>query len=347
MASSQISSYRWFNEPEVETPWLVYGLIPADGYSAVCGKPKAGKSCWVRNLSVAVIKGHDFLGRPVRIPPNTGRVLYLQLDRKDKPGRVTAQFKALGLTAEEAPRLTMRLAEHLPAGGDFKERLDWLKKEVTAATPNLIVIDLLWQFVIAKNSNDYTAVLDGINSLQDALNEVGYKGALVAVMHGRKATNPNDQFDDFLGSTGQRGSFSTNIMLSQYKREKLRTIASDQTDIEALLGEIPETVIAQNPDGTLSLGQPISELVKVEQQSKREQDLQRLIIFVESHPGIEMERITQDLSMSKKNALSLLETGKELIQRQGKGLKGDPFRYYPKGYVAPKSEAEVASAVIQ
>jgi hypothetical protein len=329
-AVQSLESYKWFEEPEVETPWLVYGLIPADGYSSICGKPKAGKSTMVRNLIVSVIKGTPFLGRVIDLPGRVGRVLYQHLDRKDKPGRVAAQLKQLGLTKEDAPRLTMRLAEHLPSK-DYAERLKWLQGEVKASAPDLIVIDLMWQFVVAKNSNDYNAVLDGINDLQDALNQVGYKGALIAVMHGRKATNPNDQFDDFLGSTGQRGSFSTNIMLSQYKKDKLRTIASDQTDIEDRLGEIPETAIVRNLDGTLRLGLPVAELQQAEKKSKDEEDITKLLVFLDSNPGMEMETITDRLLMSKKRILFLLREVKNLTSRTGKGVKGDPYLYFPKG----------------
>jgi RecA-family ATPase len=337
-----MSNYQWFDEPEVATPWLVYGLIPADGYSSIVGKPKAGKSTFVRNLAVAVIKGHDFLGRKVIVPSGGGgKVLYLQLDRKDKPGRVTAQFKALGLTKDDAPRLVMRLAEHLPPLQEFSQRLEWLRVQVDAAKPDLIVIDLLWQFVVVQNANDYTAVLNRLNEMQDALNKIKYQGAVIAVMHGRKATNPNDSFDDILGSTGQRGSFSTNVMLTQYKNDQIRTISSDQTDMAEEYGEILETVITRRADGTLALGQRKSELEAKAKESKTEGDLAKLITYIAKHPGIEMETITTALSISKKYALSLLAKEPDLC-KTGAGKKGDPFKYSIKGY-----EPEVTHATIQ
>ena len=332
--ATQEQKYEWFTEPEIETQWLVDGLIPADGYSAIVGKPKAGKSTVLRNLVVAVIKGHPFLGRAVELPPGTGKVLYIHLDRKDQPAKVAAELRKLGITKQESPRMIMRLAQHLPSNV-FEERLEWLKKEVEVTQPNLIVIDLLWQFVRAKSSNDYNAVLEGINALQDALIHVKYKGALIAAVHGRKATNPNDQFDDFLGSTGQRGSFSTNIMLTQYRKEGLYTIISDQTERDAIFGEIPETTIVRNPDGTLSLGTPMASLVKEAKQAKSNDDFDSLVSFIREHPGCEMKDITQGLSMSNKYALillermpkSLLNSGSEILRREGKGHKGDPYRF--------------------
>ncbi len=320
-------NYSWFDEPEPNTPWLVHGLIPADGYTSVVGKPKAGKSSAVRNLAVAVLKGREFLGRAMLIPPGEGRVLYLQLDRKDRPGRVSSQFRSLGVTREESSRLVMRLGEHLPAG-NFEERLKWLAAEVKSAKPDLIVIDLFWQFASVGNTNEYAASLNAINQLQDALTAIPFKGAVVAVMHGRKATNPNDPFDDVLGSTSQRGSFSTTLMCTQHKKEQLRTIASDQTDKDDRLGEIPETIVIQNPDGTLALEAPISELEQAKKHSKSEEDLKKLLTFIDRNPGSDMDTILRGLGMSRKHALVLFRNADGLIHRTGDGIKGSPHRYY-------------------
>ncbi|WP_433965982.1 AAA family ATPase [Tunturiibacter gelidiferens] len=318
----------WHLIPHTPVKWLVDGLLPADGYSALCGKPKAGKSTAIRNLIASVVKSRPFLGRPVNVPESGGRVLYVHLDRKDKPARVVAELKTLGITSpDEVSRLHLMVAEDLPSGS-FQDRLDWLKSRITDAKPHLIVIDLLWQFVCATNANDYKATLDGINALQDALNQVAYEGALVVAIHGRKATNPDQPFDDVLGSTGQRGSFSTLLMLTQYRREQKYTIMSDQTEREAPWGELDETVIERNADGTLSLGQSFAELESGNKRAKRESDIQRLLKFLEVNPGSETEEIMVKLAMSKAHLLQLLATIDGLIYRTGRGVKGDPLKYF-------------------
>ncbi len=186
---------NWFDLPQPTTTWLVDGLIPSDGHAAVCGKPKAGKSTFLRNLITAIIKNQKFFDRSIDIPTGTGRVLYLHLDRKDQPWRVAKELRDLGITEEESLRLVFKTAQEIPLDS-FEKRLDWLKKQIIVVKPHLIVIDLMWQFVVANNANDYNAVLDGINRLQDALIAAKYHGALIVALHGRKATNPNDPADD-------------------------------------------------------------------------------------------------------------------------------------------------------
>ena len=327
-----------FNIPSPETSWLADGLIPSDGHCSICGKPKAGKSTFVRNLVTSVIKGRPFVGRSIDIPAGTGRVLYIHLDRKDQPWRVSAELRQLGITEQESSRLVFKTAQDVPES--FSERLAWLQKEAVAHNPHLIVIDLLWQFVIAKNSNDYNAVLDGINALQDALIKVGYKGALVVTLHGRKATNPNEPFDDVLGSTGQRGSFSTNIMLSRYRKENVYTIMSDQTERDEVYGEIPETILHRNTDATLSLLRPFDQLCNEEKENKTEAALRRVLKFISETPGCEMTHIIDGLGMSKKTALKLLRTAPELWYTSGKGEKGDPLKYFLNQVLDPQVEAQ-------
>src|SRR5437762_3153825 len=104
---------EWFNLKAPITKWLVYGLITSDDNFAVVGKPKAGKSSFTRNLVVCIIKGTPFLGRAIDTNREAGRVLYVHLDRKDRAARVGADFKRLGVTAQEAKRLVLIGAQEI------------------------------------------------------------------------------------------------------------------------------------------------------------------------------------------------------------------------------------------
>lgn len=303
--------------------WIVDGLLPADGHSAIVGKPKAGKSTLIRNLVASVIKSRPFLNRQVNVPKGTGTVLYIHLDRKDRPARVAAELRELGITErDEVSRLRLMVPEELPA--DIDSRLQWLKREIEEFKPNLLVIDLMLQFLDVQNSNDYKQTLAAINRLQDVLSAAHFGGALVAAFHSRKAVNPDCPADDVLGSTAIRGSFGTLILLSQNRKEKLYTIMSDQTDREQPWGEIDPTEIIRNPDGTMELGCSLYVLQKTEKAAKIQSDLRRLLTFLNEHPDSSTSDLTEALGISKARLLALIERGGDLIMSTGEGVKGDP-----------------------
>ena len=321
---------NWWNISSPKVTWLVDGLIPADGHTALVGKPKAGKSTACRQLAVCVVKSRPFLGRSTDLPPATGRVLYTHLDRKDRAHKVVAEFKRLGMTEEESSRLRLRTAQDLPSDL-YEERLAWLKKEITEFRPDLVIIDLMWQFVVAKNANDYNAVVVGINKLQDALTQANYKGALVVTLHSRKATNEDDPADDILGSTGQRGSFSTLLFFKRYRNRDYYTVMSDQTERDEVFGEIDETIVTQAPDGTLVLGQKVSDLRVEQRKQEQEENIQRVLRYVYEHPGCTQHDLIDGLKMGKPTLLHCVKEGATLMTTRGSGVKGDPICYYING----------------
>ena|SRR5215469_2042986 len=321
---------NWWDTQEPEVTWLVDGLFPADGYSGLSGKPKAGKSTACRQLAVCVVKSRPFLGRSINLPAGTGRALYIHLDRKDRKHKVVAEFKQLGMTQQESARLRLLTAEDLPSNL-YEQRLAWLQKEIIAFKPHLVVIDLMWQFVDAKNPNAYKEVLDGINKLQDALTEAHYKGALVVTMHARKQTNQDDPADDILGSTGQRGSFSTLLLFSRNRKQNYYTVMSDQTERDEVYGEIDETIVTRSADGMLVLGSKVSDLRRDEHKQKEQENLRRVLQHVREHPGCTQEGMIEALRMSKARLLGYLEETAALMTTRGGGVKGDPLRYYFNG----------------
>jgi hypothetical protein len=291
------------------------------------GKSKAGKSSAIRTLAAAIIKNRSFLGRQVFVPKEGGSVLYIHLDRKDPVSYVAAELRALGITKAESSRLHLVSAQDMPK--DEAMRMGWLIEQVTRLKPTLVVIDLLFQFICVDNSNDYNKNLKVINDLQDRLCKAGFHGHLVTAHHARKANGSVDPFDDLLGSSAIRGSFSTNVLLVHDRKAKYHTIQTDQTQRVKELGEIEETVIERNTDTAEMFLSRTVESIKNEKKKKRETaGAQDVFQFITQHPKCTQKEIMLGLHISKPQVIKFLEEiGTEMLIRSGAGCSGKPFKY--------------------
>lgn len=331
MSTTDTTTEDWFGTPIPQYRWIVDGLIPLDGYTMLVGKPKSGKSTFLRTLVASIVKNRKFIGRSVEVPDGQGRVLYIHVDRKDRKWQVAEDLRdKRHITREEAERVQLRTSENMPH--KWPERLEWLKGEVLKYKPHILVIDLLWRFAAVKNANDYVEVMERLDSLQQKLESIGWEGALVVTMHSRKATNENDEADDVIGSTAQRGSFGSGIYFTHARKAGIYTILSDQTMRDETLGEIDKRVLKLDPvDYTLELGPLVSDLEHAEKEQKTEANAQRLLTFIAQHPRCEMKFITAELRMSKPTVLSLLKRLGDAVRSQGGGVKGDKLLYYVYG----------------
>ncbi len=320
----KVTQSSWYDLPVPETKWLADGLITSDDIVGFVGKPKSGKSTGIRNLTAAVILGRDFLGR--RVTSQTGRVLYIHLDRKDRKHQVAEELKQLGIKRDDSDKLKMLTEADLPKNTGLVERCTWLTDEIRMHDPDLIVIDMLSHFLkTAKGVNDYDSMVDAINFIQDRLAEAGYKGVLLVSLHERKA-GAEDVGDSILGSTAIRGSLSTGLHFKRHKTEKLYTVESDQTH-RGPQGELDETIVNRNSTGVISLGEKYETLKKEEHKSDWLVKCEKVEDYLLNHPDRTTDAIETALGMSSKTLLRILNTS-DRIQFKGEGKKGDPKRFY-------------------
>src|SRR5713101_9181917 len=130
---------NWYALPEEPVEWLVDGLVTTDDCAAANGKPKSGKSTGIRSLIAAVVLGGKFLNRDVCVPPGTGRVLYVHLDRKDRKHRVAKELRQFGITREASSRVRLLTEKDVPAReAGFDAQLRWIANEDAAFKPNIV-----------------------------------------------------------------------------------------------------------------------------------------------------------------------------------------------------------------
>ena len=127
--------------------FVIPNLIPAEGVTLLCAKPKAGKSWFALDLGVAATADRFVLGE---IKPPQGDVLYLALE--DSERRLQRRIAKLLPTFNGAwpSRLTLVRGWRRVNEGGLDDIRQWCG---SVATPMLVVVDVLEKVRPAANSN--------------------------------------------------------------------------------------------------------------------------------------------------------------------------------------------------
>ena len=289
-----------FQEPEETTAWLVDGLLPSGGFSVMVAKPKVGKSTNARTLALHIASGKSFLGRDV----NQGVVIYLALE--EKRSEVKKHFQDMGANGNEEI--------HIYTGGTPTDAIKQIRHAVESLKPSLLIIDPLFRLTKVKDGNDYIQVTNALDPLLRIAREL--KTHVLCVHHSPKGQR--DGGDSVLGSQAIFGSVDTLLIMKRH--EGYRTIQSIQRYGE----DLPETILNYDKNTrTVTIGnaREVEDLAKVRQE---------ILTFLgsQNEPATEplIVKETEGNTALKRKAIRELVSSGE-VKRDGKGGRGDPFKY--------------------
>ena len=258
------TEYDSFSAYELDTmdikppEFIVENMIPT-GLSLLASPTKYGKSWAMLQLCRSVALGTEFLGHKC----NKHDCLYLALE--DSKARLQSRQKKQG-NGQRSPK---GLFYSIKAPTLDKMRLITYLAEQIDENPNikLIVIDTLQKVrshVIDKNTNDYANDYKELSILKEFADD--NKIAILLVHHSRKMADPNDPFNNILGSTGIQGVLDTMIVLYKAKR------GDDNTTIEMTGRDIPSSSTIISLDKREGTGSFLWEVVGTpeEQQALKE-----------------------------------------------------------------------------
>jgi len=289
-------------EPDLPTDYLVDGLLVAGTASLTAAKPKAGKSTFGRNLSVAVAHGEPFLGMQTK----QGEVVYLALEERKQD--VKNDFRAMGVT-ENTPIYVH--AAPMPQDGVLA-----LCDLVRQRRPALVVGDPLFRMVRVKDEKAYAEMYNALGVLIDVSRETNTH--IHVAHHGGKSLKV-DAIDTPLGSTAIAGAVATLIVLKR-NPDDTRTIRT----IARIGKDIPETLLQM--DATTKLLDLGAEKSVAEAETLAKQIVEFLGAAEEPKTRPEIEDAVEGRTGRKRQVLQrLVKDGK--VIREGAGSKGDPFKY--------------------
>src|SRR3989338_5843748 len=289
-----------FKEPDESVSYLVSDMLPTGGFSVMASKPKTGKSTLTRNLALSVSRGDSFLNRTTQ----KGRVIYYALE--EKKSEVRRHFKDMGATGDEEI--------YVFAGSVPVDALIQIREIVESIKPLLVIIDPLFRLAKVRDGNDYVQVTQALDPLLRLARDTGTH--VLCVHHTNKGQGQGG--DSVLGSTAIFSSVDTLLIMKRH--EDYRTMLTIQRYGE----DLPETTLHFDKDSrTIEIGKP-----------KQEEDISTLkeaivgFLSSQNEPVVKsvlMEEVEGRQAVKHKALMELVNENK--ITREGKGGKGDPYKY--------------------
>jgi RecA-family ATPase len=222
--------------PDNDEAFLVKPLLPSGGLANFYGKPKTAKSFAAIGIAIAVSSGaSQWNGFPVE---RHGPVLYVQLDTpRFEWKRRFRNAKAAGYDISKIAIVDLGVSPY-PFNALTPQHQTWLKLQIEAVQPVLVVIDTLRE-AHEGDENDSTDMKKIVN----ALVAICRPAAVIFVSHSRKDSAFNamgaesDLMDEGRGSSYVSGRMDTIVRFTGKKGKghmsyKGRAVEEDRIPIE-------------------------------------------------------------------------------------------------------------------
>ncbi|MEO5667032.1 MAG: AAA family ATPase [Bdellovibrionota bacterium] len=296
-----------FSMKEPDTNWTLDGVLPTSGLSIIAGKPKTGKSTFMRCLTMAVQAGAPFMDRSTKLGP----VLYFALE--EKATEVRKHFESLGADGHEEVRFYF--------GKPPGNRVQFLQTQIEEWNPSLIIIDPVFRFFEVHDCNDYQEVNRVLTDLMDVAR---LTEAHIMCSHHMNKGGKGDA-DGILGSTAIFGGVDTALMLM--RNGEHRTLATTQRYGQ----DMPETILRFDPQTRHILGTSTKDEWSA---ASLRQSILTIVKELGSCTEATILTVTKGRSEDLKRELRVLvESGH--VQRHGSGFKGQPFSYNLPEFAGP------------
>lgn len=294
-----------------EIDWLVEGRIHQGGASIWAGKPKAGKSTIVRNMSHCIGMGKEFLGFKTK----KSRVVYLSLE--DDIGPVIKPY--LKKIAKEGNKNFVFLSvDSSTPDIEFVPSYENIEKIIEEQSPSLLVIDPMISLLGHHNVdiNDLKSSYTFLKKFKRLGDET--QTHILFVHHSRKGVEL-DPTDSGAGSIGLIGAVDNAFFL--WKADRMTKLCSLQRIGQGLDESIVEF---DHETGLFNL--------HADSQSYLRKSYKKTLIDIlkeSANPLTEKElmELLGGKSMDKSIALKDLYYNKEIC-RSGLGKSKSPYRYY-------------------
>lgn len=296
-------------EKPPERSWVVRGLLPVGGLVALSASPKAGKTTLTYYLVKAVSQGNSFIGQPTKKVP----VLILALEEHLLD--VQSRLFALGLNISN-------VFVHVGPLKANQDTFSQLGEFVAKNLIGLIVIDCLTRFWDVENENDPVEVA---REMAPLLNLARQSNAGIILIH-HNTKMPSSEGRDIRGSGDILAAVDLGIVMKR-RGDENKTQRTIQTF--SRYSESPSDIVISLENGLYEL---IGDVDKVKLSDQKEKVLSALSA-TEYKTAKEVKESAELPGGTVRTVLEKLAK-EETIERNGDGVKGNPYTYRKKIHCA-------------
>lgn len=293
-----------------EVPWIARPWAAVGAITEVMGQPKhAGKTTWVMKLVRCVLDGAAFLGEPTSQTP----VVYLTEERES----TFRQALQRGDLLERADLHILQWRDTL--GVSWDSILSEAVRKCEAVGARLVVVDTISQF--ARLTGDRENNAGDVLEIYRPLQEAAARGlAVMSIRHERKGGG--DVANAGRGSSAFAGAADILVAIRRPEGRARDTIRH----IEALsrFDETPDSLMVELTEtGYVVLDE--SAVAKAEAKGA-------LLKAAPAHAGaaLTLNELTEKTQVKRTTAQDAIDelTAQSRLQMVGKGVKGDPHRWF-------------------
>ena len=157
-------------EEDKPIAWSIHEMVPRGSLTIVAAEPGAGKSTWLRSLTVSIGQGRAFQGRAVI----QGPVLLFSME--ESKAMVAEHMRKMGATHEDPIHIRF---------DPLDDAVSQVRAAVERLKPAMVIIDPLPKFVHMDDLNSYGQVSPAMDELVQLAHEGGGT-SIVVVTHTNK-----------------------------------------------------------------------------------------------------------------------------------------------------------------
>lgn len=297
--------------PSEAPDWIWPGYIARGGVTLLTGLWKAGKTTLLGHLLRDLPLGTGLVDAPVSEP--------VAILSEESPGVWARRRDALTLAATNL--IVRRGSFARPTHQGWIDLIAQLADVVRERSLSMVVFDTLPSLWPVQNENDASEVVEALAPLRD-INEAG--AAVLLVHHPRKGEG--DQAQASRGSGALPGFVDVIVELRRFNPQDPNDTRRKLTAYGRYAEVPPEVIVDLTDEGYRMLGQP---------GTLRSAGMQEIIegLLPGEPPGMTVEQVLEAwpeaTRPSKRHLRTVLNDGaeRELWERHGDGIKGDPHTY--------------------